>query len=120
MREGFSKEKRLHWACVKDQDSMGDGEARLCVGSKQLEGGPAWVKSNKQASKAQVREPLQTWETTTLGDGKERALNVKKRVIWSNGLRVRKLRNLYCQQLYWASLVAQTVKNLPAMQETWV
>ena len=21
---------------------------------------------------------------------------------------------------YWASLVAQTVKNLPAMQETWV
>ena len=25
--------------------------------------------------------------------------------------------NIYC---HWASLVAQTVKNLPSMQETWV
>lgn len=75
---------------------MDDGEARLCVGSKQLEGGPAWVKSNEQASKAQAQEPLQTWGTTTLGD-EERALNVKKRVTWSDGLGVRKLRNLYCQ-----------------------
>ena len=76
---------------------MDDGETRLCVGSKQLEGGPAWMKSNEQASKAQAREPLQTWGTTMLGDGEERALTVKNRVTWSNGLRVRKLRNLYCQ-----------------------
>ena len=55
------------------------------------------MKSNEQASKAQAREPLQTWGTTMLGDGEERALNVKNRVTWSNGLRVRKLRNLYCQ-----------------------
>ena len=27
---------------------------------------------------------------------------------------------LFTYQLYWASLVAQTVKNLLAMQETWV
>ena len=26
----------------------------------------------------------------------------------------------YPLQYYWASLVAQTVENLPAMQETWV
>ena len=26
----------------------------------------------------------------------------------------------YALQYYWASLVAQLVKNLPAMQETWV
>ena len=26
----------------------------------------------------------------------------------------------FSRQGYWASLVAQTVKNLPAMQETWV
>ena len=26
----------------------------------------------------------------------------------------------YLLQYFWASLVAQTVKNLPAMQETWV
>ena len=26
----------------------------------------------------------------------------------------------YLLQLYWASLMAQPVKNLPAMQETWV
>ena len=26
----------------------------------------------------------------------------------------------YCSLVIWASLVAQMVKNLPAMQETWV
>ena len=26
----------------------------------------------------------------------------------------------FCSSLFWASLVAQMVKNLPAVQETWV
>ena len=43
---------------------------------------------------------------------------------WVNFLRVYLVLCLKCisllPHLYWASLVAQQVKNLPAMQETWV
>ena len=41
--------------------------------------------------------------------------SIKKRTLWSH-----LFNKSLCLHIHWASLVAQTVKNLPAMQKTWV
>jgi len=60
------------------------------------------------------------WMFQTLGIWRNGGLERQRQLVWFPDPQSRHLANIYVQQASRASLVSHMVKNLPAMQDTWV